>query len=131
MGIVKDTELTKKQEALIASVRKIWDTYDIKDDALDLPSFYESFMAPYFGCYRSEEARKCLSAIDMDENGKVEWSEFEVYLMWAAKEYPDITTPQQLIQHAFNYGIKQSSEDEVIGGDRKLSVYRRISLRNK
>ena len=53
----------------------MWDEWDLrdgtKDDMLEFDAFYNGFMAPYFGCYRCDETRKALKAIDMDNNGVV------------------------------------------------------------
>ena len=35
-----------------------------KDDQLDFDSFYDGFMAPLFGCYRCEDARKMNTFFD-------------------------------------------------------------------
>ena len=50
---------------LIAQVRKRWDAWDLKeeeeaDDCLEFDSFYNGFMAPYFGCYRCEDTKLAL-----------------------------------------------------------------------
>ena len=50
------------------------------DDCLEFDSFYNGFMAPFFGCFRCDDTRKALSAIDMDSDGRVDWSEFSLYL---------------------------------------------------
>ena len=49
-----------------------------KDDFLEFDAFYDGFMAPHFGCYKCTDARKALSCIDMDSDGKVDWNEFKV-----------------------------------------------------
>ena len=49
-----------------------------KDDFLDFDGFYDGFMAPHFGCYKCDDARKALACIDMDADGKVDWNEFKV-----------------------------------------------------
>ena len=35
-------------------------------------------MAPHFHKFKSDDARKALQCLDMDENGKVDWNEFKV-----------------------------------------------------
>ena len=60
---------------LIEEIRAMWDEWDLrdgtKDDMLEFDAFYNGFMAPYFGCYRCDETKKALRAIDMDNNGVV------------------------------------------------------------
>merc|ERR1712048_308197 len=116
--ILTQTKLSAQQQALIAEVRRIWDFYDMsdgkKDDKLNFDGFYDGFMAPHFGCYRCEESQTALACIDMDADGFVEWKEFAVFLNWAAKEYPKITTAEELITVAFNKGIKPAMQDEIL-----------------
>ena len=82
---------------LLREVREIWDTWDLQesvelqgDECLEFDSFYNGFMAPYFGCFRCDDTRKGLLAIDMDNDGRVDWNEFTLYLKWALQEYPNI-----------------------------------------
>ena len=60
---------------LIAEIRAMWDEWDlrdgVKDNMLEFDAFYNGFMAPYFGCYRCDETKKALKAIDMDNDGVV------------------------------------------------------------
>ena len=51
---------------------------DSKDGFLEFDGFYDGFMAPHFGCYKCEDAKKALQCIDMDADGKVDWKEFQV-----------------------------------------------------
>ena len=55
-------------DRLISEVRVIWDTWDAQeeeeyqdDDMLKYDSFYNGFMAPYFGCYRCSDTKKARS----------------------------------------------------------------------
>jgi len=103
---------------LISQVRCMWDEWDLrdgeKDDQLDFDAFYNGFMSPYFGCYRCDETKRALSAIDMDCDGKVDWNEFAVYLKWAGNQYPDITTAEELLDVAFRKGLVPAMQDEVV-----------------
>ena len=95
---------------LIKKVRKIWDAWDLTeeesgDDCLEFYSFYSGFMAPYFGNYECEYLRKGLQVLDMNENGKIDWSEFCIYLKWALREYPNIGGKEELLAAAFQKGI--------------------------
>ena len=60
---------------LLAEIREMWDEWDIrdgkKDDMIEFDAFYNGFMAPYFGCYRCDETKKALKALDMDSDGVV------------------------------------------------------------
>ena len=102
----------------IEEIRKVWDEWDLQDgvldDELDFISFYNGFMRPYFGCYRCEETKKALKAIDMDKDGKVDWKEFALYLKWAGNQYPDIESSQELITVAFRKGIIPAMMDELL-----------------
>ena len=106
---------------LIAAVRRRWDSWDSmeddknqNDDSLEFISFYNAFMAPYFGCYTCEDTKQGLQAIDMDNDGKVDWSEFLVYLKWALNEYPDIRTESELVDIAFRKGLIPAMRDEKV-----------------
>ena len=106
-------------QGLIEAVRKRWDAWDLKEEeqgdaCLEFDSFYNGFMAPYFGCYRCEDAKQALQAIDMDNDDKVDWSEFLVYLKWALREYPDIVEEEELVDVAFRKGIIPAMRDEII-----------------
>ena len=74
-------------------------------------------MAPYFGCYECDDAKKGLQAIDMDSDRKVDWKEFCVYLKWAAHEYPEVDTKEELLIQAFTRGLIPAMQDEVQKGD--------------
>jgi Ca2+-binding EF-hand superfamily protein len=104
---------------LLAEIRKMWDEWDLRDDVqgdekLEFDSFYNGFMAPYFGCYRCDETKRALKAIDMDEDGSVDWNEFALYLKWAAREYPDARDAEELLSIAFRKGIIPAMQDVVL-----------------
>ncbi|XP_074660428.1 uncharacterized protein LOC141912902 [Tubulanus polymorphus] len=110
-------------ERLIAEIREIWDTWDLKDtvqgkvqgdDMLEFDSFYNGFMAPYFGCYRCSDTKRALQAIDMDSDGGIDWKEFMVYLKWAIHEYPKIADSEELLDVAFREGIIPAMQDEIL-----------------
>ena len=105
-------------QSLIEEVRKRWDAWDLKeeeqgDDCLEFDSFYDGFLGPYFGCYRCEDTKQALQAIDMDKDGKVDWGEFLVYLKWALHEYPEISSEGELIDVAFRKGLIPAMRDEL------------------
>ena len=97
----------------------MWDEWDLrdgeKDDILEFDAFYNGFMAPYFGCYRCDETKKALKAIDMDSDGKVDWNEFALYLKWAARQYPQTKTAEELLSIAFRKGLVPAMRDEIAG----------------
>ena len=117
---IEKMELNAKHaEKLISEVRVIWDTWDLQDevqgdDALQFDSFYNGFMSPYFGCFRCEDTRKGLQAIDMDKDNLVDWKEFLVYLKWALHEYPEIKDVDELLAVTFRNGIIPAMRDENI-----------------
>ena len=103
-------------------VRAIWDDWDSRekvefrgDESLEFYSFYNAFMSPYFGCYECEDSKKGLQAIDMDEDDKVDWCEFCVYLKWAVNQYSDqISNVEDLLTVAFQKGLIPAMQDEII-----------------
>ena len=106
---------------LLEDVRKMWDTWDLReasdlqgDNCLEFDSFYNGFMAPYFGCFRCDDTRKCLRAIDMDSDGRIDWSEFSLYLKWALHQYPDIKDADELLSITFRKGIIPAIHDEIL-----------------
>ena len=106
-------------EMLIKEVRAIWDEWDLRDkiqgdERLQFDSFYNGFMAPYFGCFRCEDTRKALKAIDMDNDGYVDWSEFMVYLKWALHQYPEIDDVDELLSVTFRKGLIPAMHDEIL-----------------
>ena len=106
-------------QSLIKQVRDIWDEWDVLeekvgDDALQFDSFYNGFMARYFKCFRCDETRKGLQALDMDNDGYIDWSEFMVYLKWALRQYPDIADVDELLSVAFCKGLIPAMHDEIL-----------------
>jgi len=118
--VVEKMELNSQHEKdLIADVRAIWDTWDLRDevqgdDCLQFDTFYNGFMAPYFGCFKCEDTRRGLQAIDMDNDGLVDWAEFLVYLKWAVHQYPDIKDADELLSVAFRKGLIPAMRDECL-----------------
>ena len=118
--VVEKMELNSQHEKdLIADVRAIWDTWDLRDevqgdDCLQFDTFYNGFMAPYFGCFKCDDTRRGLQAIDMDNDGLVDWSEFLVYLKWAVHQYPDIKDADELLSIAFRKGLIPAMRDECL-----------------
>ena len=105
-------------QKLIKEIREMWDKWDLKDgvidDELDFYAFYNGFMSPYFGCYRCDETRTALQCIDMDKDGKVDWKEFAVYLKWAAHQYPETETAEELLDISFRKGLLPAMQDELL-----------------
>ncbi|KAJ7385893.1 hypothetical protein OS493_013929 [Desmophyllum pertusum] len=109
---------TAHAQELIAEIRVMWDEWDLREgekgDQLEFDAFYNGFLAPYFGCYRCDETKQALKAIDMDEDGTVDWNEFALYLKWAIREYPQTKTAEDLLSVAFRKGLIPSMQDEVL-----------------
>lgn len=106
---------------LIALVRKDWDEWDNREDGCDkgdgrlkFDSFYHGFMAPYFGCYRCTRTKKGLLALDMDNDGYVDWKEFVVFIKWALGQYPDTEDVDVLMKIVFEKGLIPAMRDEKI-----------------
>ena len=105
-------------QELIAEIRAMWDEWDLRDgerdDKLEFDAFYNDFMGPYFGCYRCDETKRALKAIDLDEDGTVDWEEFALYLKWAIRQYPETKTAEELLSIAFRKGLIPAMQDEVL-----------------
>merc|ERR1719233_962066 len=90
---------------LIEQIKKEWDTLDSRDgehdDHLTFDDFYFGFMAPYFGGHRCEDSLRGLEALDVDEDGLIEWNEFKFYLIWAGRQHPNVENRTQLLDFAF------------------------------
>ena len=121
MGEVIKEEDVKSVHAqrLIEEVRRIWDKWDIQEDKevdglLKFHSFYNGFMAPYFGCFICRDTLKALKAINMDKDGYIDWNEFLVYLKWAMRQYPNIKDADELLSVAFRKGIIPAMQDELL-----------------
>ena len=116
--VIADMEAgTDLEKRLVMEVKERWDTWDLQDevqgdDALQFDSFYNGFMAPYFGCFKCDDTMAGLKAIDMDNDGLVDWNEFLVYLKWAIHEY-DIKTADELLSITFRKGIIPAMRDEL------------------
>ena len=121
MSEVIAQEEPKKVHAqeLIAEIRAMWDEWDLREDGkrdnkLEFDAFYNGFLAPYFGCYRCDETKRALKAIDMDEDGTVDWEEFSLYLKWAIRQYPQTATAEDLLSIAFRKGLIPAMQDEAL-----------------
>jgi len=105
-------------QMLINQVKQEWDLWDgrdgQKDDELSFFDFYNGFMARYFGCYRCEDSQKGLQALDMDNDGMIDWNEFRFYLIWAGRQYPHIKTSKELLDTAFRKGLIPALRDEML-----------------
>ena len=120
--IAQDKPKSVRTNELLSDIRKMWDEWDLRDDVqgddkLEFDSFYNGFMAPYFGCYRCDETKRALKAIDMDENGSVDWNEFALYLKWAARQYPDVKDAESLLSIAFRKGLIPAMQDVILNQD--------------
>ena len=115
--VEKNTSVGEHHKMLIGEVKKMFDEWDSNDgcvdDKISFQNFYDGFMGPYFGCYRCEDSQKALKAINMDGDDGVDWWEFQYFLLWAAREYPDVKTSSELLDIAFRKGIIPSMLDEI------------------
>ena len=120
--VIAATELKAvHHDNLIAEIRKEWDEWDNREEGegkgdgqLQFDSFYHGFMAPYFGCYRCSRTKKGLMALDMDNDGFIDWYEFLVYIKWALRQYPDTEDPDVLLSIVFEKGLIPAMRDEKI-----------------
>ena len=114
---------------LIKEVREMWDTWDVRDkvqgdDMLEYDSFYNGFMAPYFSCYRCNDSKRAIQALDMDSDGYIDWNEFLVYLKWAMRQYPNIEDSQELLDITFRKGLIPAMRDEMIKQEKRSQTQR-------
>ena len=116
--IAEEEPMKVHAQELIAEIRTMWDEWDLRDgqrdDKLEFDAFYNGFLGPYFGCYRCDETKRALKAIDMDEDGTVDWEEFALYLKWAIRQYPETKTAEELLSIAFRKGLIPAMQDEVL-----------------
>ena len=116
--IAQDEPKKVHAKELIAEIRAMWDVRDLrdgkKDDQLEFDAFYNGFMGPYFGCYRCDETKRALKAMDMDADGTVDWEEFALYLKWAIRQYPQTKTAEELLSIIFRKGLIPAMQDEVL-----------------
>ena len=112
-------------EILIKEIREQWDEWDVREEGEDMgdgrllfDSFYHGFMAPYFGCYRCGRTKKGLLAMDMNEDGYVDWSEFLVFIKWALRQYPLTEDADTLLSIVFEKGLIPAMRDEKIASQR-------------
>ena len=74
-------------------------------------------------CYRCSDTQKALQAIDMDNDGFIEWSEFLVFIKWALYEYPgEISSMDDLLSVTFRKGIIPAMQDEIVKKNPTLSL---------
>jgi len=103
---------------LIEQIKKEWDTLDSRDgehdDHLTFDDFYFGFMQPYFGGLRCEDSLRGLEALDVDEDGLIEWNEFKFYLIWAGRQYPNVENRTQLLDFAFREGLIPAMREEMV-----------------
>ena len=129
--VIADMEAgTDFEKLLVAEVKERWDTWDLQDevqgdDALQFDSFYNGFMAPYFGCFKCDDTMAGLKAIDMDNDGLVEWKEFLAYLKWAIREYK-VKTADELLSITFRKGIIPAMRDELCQSE-KIAVWKLVA----
>ena len=126
-AIAEEEPKSLHTQELLDEIRKMWDEWDLRDDVqgddkLEFDSFYNGFLAPYFGCYRCDETKRALKAIDMDEDGSVDWNEFALYLRWAAREYPNAKDAEELLSIAFRKGLIPAMQDVVLGKDSQNNI---------
>ena len=125
-AIAEEEPKSVRTQELLSEIRKMWDVWDLRDevqgdDKLEFDSFYNGFMAPYFGCYRCDETQRALKAIDMDEDGSVDWNKFALYLKWAARKYPDARDAEELLSIAFRKGLIPAMQDVVLEQDSSVA----------
>ena len=117
-------------EQIIQEIRKHWDSWNSEDrasevtgDAMPFDLFYHSFMAPYFGCYRSVDSKTALMAMDMNSDGDVDWHEFLYFIKWALNAYPDIAGIDETLTVVFEKGIMPLVRDIKMKNPTEYSVY--------
>ena len=112
---------TSHWKELRSQLRGIWNELDGSkesnqqgDDAVEFETFFNRFLQPYYPNIRCKGVREAFKALDMDKNGKVEWSEWMVYVKWAIYEYPEIIDLDELLSVAFKKGLFMAMQDEIL-----------------
>ena len=118
-------------KAIIEEIRELWDFWDAAefqkgDNCLQFDSFYHGSMAPYFGCYRCMDTKQALKAMDMDNDGYIDWNEFMVYIKWALHQYPDVDNADQVLQIAFEKGLVPAMRDEKVRNPSQHQGFRHL-----
>ena len=118
-------------KTMVAEIRELWDKWDSaehrrRDNCLRFDSFYHGFLAPYFGCYRCQDTKKALRAMDMDNDGFIDWNEFMVYIKWALRQYPDVENADQVISIAFEKGLIPAMRDEKARNPKNHDGFRHL-----
>ena len=107
----------KHVEKLIADIKVKWDIWDSRDDCVDdrltFDNFYFGFMSHFISCSRGREIDIGLRALDMDDDGMIDWSEFKFYLVWAGRQYPNVQSSDDLLDKAFRFGLIPAMKDEI------------------
>ena len=121
----------ERHKQLIREIRDVWDAWDLQDkvqgdDCLEFDSFYGAFMSPYISCYRCPDAKQAMKAIDMDNNGLVDWNEFMVFIKWALNEYPHMKDVHEVLSTAFLKGIIPAMRDEKIKNKKDYPGFRSV-----
>lgn len=116
---------------LIEEIRELWDFWDSaelqqRDNCLQFDSFYHGFMAPYFGCYRCVDTKQALKAMDMDNDGYIDWNEFMVYIKWALHQYPNVDNADDLLSIVFEKGLIPAMRDEKVRNPGKHQGFRHL-----
>ncbi|XP_071957012.1 uncharacterized protein [Antedon mediterranea] len=116
--IAQDNKNSPYINTLIDEIKKSWDEWDGRhgskvDNRLTFDHFYIGFMAPYFGCYRCEDSQQGLKAMDMDQDGMIDWYEFRHFLIWAGRQNPKVESSQELLDIAFRDGLIPAMKDEM------------------
>ncbi|XP_071955862.1 uncharacterized protein [Antedon mediterranea] len=116
--IAEGTKNSSFINTLIDEIKESWDEWDGRggsrvDNQLTFDHFYNGFMAPYFGCYRCEDSQQGLKAMDMDQDGMIDWFEFRHFLIWAGRQHPKVESSQELLDIAFRDGLIPAMNDEM------------------
>ncbi len=100
---------------LIADIHKNWDKWDNSEEGTDKGDgqlLFDSRL--YGGCYRCTHTKQGLQALDMDNDGYIEWNEFLVYIKWALHQYPDTKDTDTLLSIVFQRGLIPAMRDETL-----------------
>ena len=114
---------------LISEVREKWKEWDKQDDEqndeqLQFDNFYHGFVQPYFGCCQCVTTKKGLKALDLDENGYIEWKQFLVYIKWALYQYPNVEDVDSLLRIVFQKGVGPAKQVKQKACTQDACVYR-------
>lgn len=109
--VIEKSQLNGAQaDSLVDEVKRIWIEWGSEEitpqkQQLSFNSFFYGMMEPYFDGFDRDEAQTALKALDLNLKGFIGWDDFSVYLKWATRQYPELTSVDDLLSITFRKGL--------------------------